>query len=232
MAFSQATIQDITWNRRDAEIAIRWSSSSADGTWFQVYINQSLAWYGQARNCVLPMPSTDSGRQVQVDLGTVLPAEAHTDLSASLPAVAGGGQRVLLQWVGGTYLDPDIEGFHVYSGTVPGGAVNYSILLGTVVAYPGDIYTDGWGLGGWGLGGWGMSEGNYEWISPPMAPGVWNFAVCPFDHAGNEGTALSQSATLAGPPRPPARNAAGARLTYSLTTGPKAVLSWLNSPGF
>src|SRR6185437_14284022 len=30
---------------------------------------------------------------------TVLPAEAHTDLSASLPAVAGGGQRVLLQWV-------------------------------------------------------------------------------------------------------------------------------------
>jgi hypothetical protein len=53
------------------------------GLWFQVYINDQLAWWGQTTNARIAMPTAGP---VRVDIGTVLPGEEQTDFSADLPA--------------------------------------------------------------------------------------------------------------------------------------------------
>lgn len=217
MSFSQATIRDVTIGRRDAELAVSWVSSSASGTWFQVYVDGDLAWYGTARTCLLPHPSQASrGQSIRIEVGTVAAAEVQDDFSASLPAAIGGGQRVTLSWIGGTCLAADIEGFHVYQGTTAGGAVDYSAPVATIAAYPQGVLMDGFGMGGFGDPGFGCIASSYAWTSKPLTPGTWNFAVKPFDLAGNEGSATTSSATVAGPLRPPARDTNGRRVAYTL----------------
>ena len=55
-------------------------------------------------------------------------------------------------------------------------------------AYTAGVITDGFGYGGFGDGGFGEAAGSYSWTSGALTSGVWNFAVVPFDTAGNEGT--------------------------------------------
>lgn len=221
MSFDQTTIQDVTAGRVDAELRVSWRSYAPGGTTFQVYLSGMLAWAGSERSCVLPYPGPGpEGRQVRVDVGVVAPGEDAADFSAGLPAVPGGGQRVSLGWLGGAFLDPSIAGFHVYQGTSPGGAVDYSAPVGTVTAYPLGIVLDGYGVGGYGLGGYGSAASSYSWTSKPLASGTWNFAVKAFRAAGDEGPAATVSATVTGPPRPPARDANGARAGYQLKHGP------------
>ncbi len=222
MSFDQTAIQDVTVAQRDAELAVSWVSLAPDPTTFQVYLNGTLAWSGSARTCVVPYPNLTGqgqGRSVQIDVGTVLESEATTSFSGSLPAVAGGGQRVTLEWLGGTFLDLAITGFHVYQGTAPSGAVDYSSPVGTVAAYPQDLLLDGYGMGPYGQGGYGHAASSYSWTSTPLAAGTWNFGIKPFRLAGDEGTAATTSAVVSGPPRPPARNASGQRLTYEYKRG-------------
>src|SRR5690348_6431283 len=130
MAFSQTTITDTAIARHDAEVRISWTSSSAEGTMFQVYLDRSLAWHGTARSVSLPIPTV--GQPVAIDIGTVGSAEGSTDFSSSLPAIPGGGNKALLTWVGGTYLDDDIAGFKVYKSSVAGGAVSYTTAVADV----------------------------------------------------------------------------------------------------
>lgn len=226
MAFSESTITNASWRSIDGDIVITWTSSSPEGTTFQVYLNRSLVWHGQARTCTLP--PTASGTLATIDIGTVAVGEDLLDFSSSLPSTLGTGTRIKITWQGGTYEAIDLKAFNIYAGLTPGGSVSYTTPLATVTAYPGGIITDGFGQGGFGRGGFGRSSANWTWISVPMARGTWNVAVKPLDTAGNEGTAVTGSVTITGPPDPLPRFTDGKRLHYTYNlSGPRQVtLAW------
>lgn len=228
MAFSQATITDgPRFRRSNADLVISWASSSPEGTWFQLYQDRRLIWSGTDRSVRVAYPVERS----RYEVGTVLASEARTDLSGSLPAVPGAGDRARITWAGGTFLADDIAGYRIYSSAVPGGPVVTSSPVAAVPAYDGGIITDGFGMGGFGTGGFGRAPASYEWVSGPLAKGTWQFSVAAYDAAGNEvGTPASGSVAISGPPAPPARDAAGQRIAASVSGG-AVTLSWLASPG-
>lgn len=228
MGFSQSTITEVTppkiWGR---QLSLSWSSSSPLGTWYQLYLNGVLAWFGQRTAVRIPIPPNGSDPH-RVDIGTVLPGEEQTSFASSL--VAAPARRAQLTWLGGSFLGDDIAGFFVYGGTAPSGAVSYTTALATITAYPAGIMTDGFGLGGFGDGGFGQSGGTYSWTSNPLAAGTWNFAIVPFDAAGNSGTGATTSIVIVAPPLSPAPNPAGLRATYTYSSSTHEVtLSWLAS---
>jgi hypothetical protein len=93
MAFSQLTITDgPSLARSGRELAVAWSSSSPDGTVFQLYLNGRLAWHGTARRARLPWPAGDA----RVEVGTVAADEGATDFSGSLPAAPNGSDPARL----------------------------------------------------------------------------------------------------------------------------------------
>ena len=141
-------------------------------------------------------------------------------------------RRAQLTWLGGSFLGTDIAGFRVYSGATPGGAVDYSSAVTDITAYPAGILTDGYGLGGYGAGGFGQVAGTYSWLSDPLVSGTWNFAVAPYDAAGNVGTAATTAQSIAVPPLEPGLFSDGVRLHYSYAQPAREVtLTWLASTG-
>jgi hypothetical protein len=209
MAFSQASITELRIVPSGGDLLVSWSSSAAAGTTYQVYIGRRLAWYGQALSIRQPMPAG----QVTVEVGTVNSGEGASDFSASLPTAPL--DRVILAWPGVT-TDPYLAGYHVYSSSVPGGAVDYATILGNVPAFTGTVGTNA----------------NYAWTSLRLAAGSWTFAIRPYDRAGNEGTADTIIVVSAAPPLPPALNAERERLTYSYDASSRVVtLNWRASPG-
>jgi hypothetical protein len=226
MPFDQSSILDVTDGLRGADLAVSWVSTAPAGTTFQVYLDRRLVWHGTARSCVVPYP----GGAVRVDVGAVLPSEATTDFSGSLPSAPN--DRVTLTWEGGTYLDEDISGFRVYMSPQAGAAVDLTTPVAVIAAYTAGQITDGYGEGGYGDGGYGRSASNYSWTSGHLASGAWGFDVQAFDQAGNVSTVATASATVIAPPGPPARDAAGRRLTYTYDPVTHTVtLHWLASPG-
>lgn len=216
MSFDQTDILEVVATPTGKDLKVSWVSSAAPGTFYQCYVNRVLSWFGSATSCVVPMPP--SGITASIDVGTVLASEAPFTQVLGLPVPGSGGQRVTLTWVGGSFLG-SVDHFNVYSGLTPGGAVSYAKAIGRVVAYEQGIVTDGAGIGPAGYGIAGVSAASYFWTSLPLAPGTWNFGVKPADANNVEGSASTFSATVAGPPKPPARNAAGKRLTYTYTKG-------------
>jgi hypothetical protein len=228
VAWSQATITDgPTLAHAGRELVVSWTSSSPDGTTFQLYLNGSLAWHGTARRVRLPWPSDDT----RVEVGTVAAGEGATDFSASLPAAPN--DRVRLDWSGGSWQGDDLAGFRIYMSTAPGGAVSYAAPVATIPATVAGVSFDGWGLFAWGSGRWGQASVPYTWTSGRLAGGVWTFAVAAYDSAGNEQPSpLTISATVAAPPRPPAPDSQGVRLNYTLDPATRVpTLVWLTSPG-
>jgi hypothetical protein len=226
MAFSQSTITSV--NRpvqHGPQLLISWTSSSPAGTIFQVYADRQLSWSGTGRMCSIPVPVATS----RIDVGTVGLGEAQTNFATSLPPAPT--RTVTLQWLGGTYLDTRIAGFHVYGEPAAGAGIDYTTILATVPAYTAGIITDGFGYGGFGQGGFGSSAATYSWTSPPLSTGTWHWAVKPFDSAGNEGSGQVTAVALSMPPQPPAPFCDGTRLhyTYSSATG-QAELAWNPSP--
>jgi hypothetical protein len=229
VAFSQSTISDLTLSRSGVELLIAWSSSSPNGVFYQVYIGRRLAWTGTALRCLLPWPS-GLGANTPIDVGTVGTSDRFTDYSGSLPATPAN--RVTLAWQGGTYLASDIAGFRIYASAVAGGAVSFASPIATIPAYPGGIILDGFGMGGFGQGGFGRAASTYSYTTGTYGNGVWTFAVVPYDQAGNAaGSPVTQTATIAAPPRPPAASSQGVRLTYAYnSTAHTVTLAWLASP--
>lgn len=222
MAFSQATISEVTTARSFGDLVVSWASSAAAGTVFQVYVGRRLAWWGTARSVRIPYPQT----LAPVEVGAVAATEGPADLSGSLPSAPD--DRVSLTWTGGTFLG-DVAGYRVYAGTGP-GVGTATVLVATVPAYHGAV-TDGYGLGGFNRGGYGQSATSHSWTSGPLPSGAWAFAVAPVDAAGNALAAPTPvTATVASPPRAPAPGASGDRLTYAYNaTTHVATLSWLAS---
>jgi hypothetical protein len=237
MAFSQSRISNVNVWIDGAELYVAWSSSAPPDTTFQVYVDHRLAWFGRAKQCYVPIPSGASGRNTWVEVGTVAPDEASSDFSGSLTGPGGPGERALLSWLGGTYLDhtghDDIQGFLVFQSAAASAPVNYSAPVDTIPAYPGGWISDGFGQGGFGQGGFGRAATLSQWTSGPLPSGTWQFAVVPYDRAGNSrGSGQTVSVTIRAAPRPPAMAADGTRLQYSYS-GPatrQVTLSWLPSP--
>lgn len=228
MGFSQATITAVNppqyWG---AQVCLSWTSSLPSGTWFQIYLDQTLSWFGQSTRTRLPVPPNGVTR---IDIGTVLPGEEQTSFSSDLPSAPG--RRAQLSWLGGTFEGLDIAGFSVFGSKAAGGTIDYTTALADVTAYPSGIYTDGFGLGGFGLGGFGEAPSTYTWTSDSLTAGTWFFAVTPYDRAGNVGTVVTTSIDIVAPPLAPAPNADGTRLTYAFEPSlEKATLTWNASPG-
>lgn len=228
MPLDLTTTTSVTFARRDADLVVSWISTAPADSIFQVYIGRGLVWSGRASRCVIPYPS---GR-VDVEVGTVGPAEEFTDLSASLPTATGTGDRVRLDWEGGSYLDPAgaLAGFRVYMSAVPGGPVGLEPVA-NLAAYGQAGVSDGFGVGGFGRGVFGSAPTSYRWESARLRNGVWTASVRPYDEAGNESPGTTATWTILAPPAPPARNAAGLRLTKSYNPATRIViLAWLPSP--
>ena len=237
MAFSQTGITDVRIVANGTDLFVTWSANAAAGTAFQVYVDRSLAWYGNSRRCHVPLPAGVLGRNVWVEVGTVDASEPTLDYSSSLVAPNSRSERVQLSWSGGTYLDPtgqdDIQGFRIHQSPSPGAAVDLTTTTDTVVAYPGGWINDGFGKGGFGGGGFGRAATLYNWQSGPLSSGTWQFAVVPLDKAGNaQSPGVSVAGTVNAAPRPPAMDANRARLNsdYAGPSNPLLTLNWLPSP--
>jgi hypothetical protein len=236
MAYTQTTIETVNPPAlRSGQVFLSWETSASTGTWFQVYVNQCLAWYGQRNATWLPVPSGPC----RIDVGSVDPGEQATSFASML--VAAPARRCQLEWTGGTFLGTDIAGFHIYGSHVPGVAVDFTSVLSDMTAYPTGISMDGFGMGSYGAGGLGNSASTYQWTSSALAAGNWTFAVRAYDQWGNEGNTQSVAVTVSSPPRAPAAFGNGRRLLYRLQafgqstfggTGygvPEAILSWNQS---
>jgi hypothetical protein len=210
---------------RGGQVFLSWQSSAPAGTWYQVYIDDALAWHGQAQSTWLPIPSGP----VHIDIGAVGAGFEQVDFSGVL--APGIKRRAELVWLGGSFEGSDIAGFQVFGSPDSGLPIDYATPLADITAYPAGITTDGFGLGRFGLGGFGSAPSAYSWISGPLCSGLYQFAVVPYDTAGNLGTAATTSLTISAPPNPPGLYADGVtRLTYSMIAGPEAVLTWNASP--
>lgn len=250
--FAAVPDNTITVTPDGLDLLISWAPSAPNGTWYQLYLDRQLAWWGKATSVSIPYPSA-RGPTVLIDVGTVAAGEQTTDFSAQLASAPVPPDKAELSWLGGTWEATDIAGFHVYASASPGAVVGYNAggygnggygggtatsvsatPLATVPAYTAGQITDGWGFGGYGLGGYGEASGVYEWTSGHLTPGAWTFAVAAFDQVGNEDPAPPTTVVIIlGPPLPPAPNAARLRLTYTYNaTSHVATLNWLASPGY
>ncbi len=211
--------------RSGRDLRVSWQSSDPDGTLFQLYRDKQLAWHGPDRSVILPYPKDI----VRIDVGTVADGEGAIDFSGSLPSYPD--THVTIAWQGGAWLG-DVVDYLVYGSAVAGGAVDYGAVLAVVPATSAGVDLSGWGLGGWGEGTWGAAAQNYSWRSQRLGSGVWTFGVRARDSAGNQGSTNEVSFTVVAPPRPPATNAAGKRLTYTYNSSTRVpTLHWLATPG-
>jgi len=229
---SFTTVSNVRITRDETDLFVAWTSASPEGQIFQVYQNGQLVWTGTDRRARLPYDGTSITR---VDVGEVDDDEAHTNFSSSLPAAIGTGRTVTLTWKGGTYLDSsgldDVAGFKIYGSATAGGAIDYGTVLATLPLSGSTEILDGFGMGTFGGGGFGRSDADYIWTSDQLSAGVWQFAVKPFDAAGNLGTGSTTSSTITAPPRPPAASSSGVRLTYTYNSSTRVpTLSWSASP--
>ena len=239
MPFSQSTITQVYPPQvRGGQVYLSWATSSAADNWWQVYVNQQLAWSGLRLWTWVPIPSGP----VRIDIGTVDAGEEYVSFASALPSAPT--RRARLTWQSGTYKGTDLAGFHIYGADKPGGAIDYTTILADIAAYPAGIVTDGYGFGGFGARSFGQSASSYSFTSEPLSAGSWSFAVVPFDLAGNSGSAMTTAITIVAPPRTPAPFAGTTnRLQYNLEaygqTGfgsgsfglPAAILNWNPSAG-
>lgn len=228
---------NVTVRADGADLLIEWSSRTATPQDFQVYVDRRLAWYGRERRCRVPMPIGPAGRNIWVEVGVASADAIARDHSSLLTGPDGLPNRAQLTWLGGTYLDPSgrdtVQGFRIYGSKTAGSPVDMSNHVAEVGAYPGGWISDGFGQGGFGLGGFGRAAGIYRWVSEPLGPGIWQFAVVACDQSGNaHGPVQTTHIAIASAPRPPATAPEGHRLRVSYD-GPAtrtATLHWLPSP--
>jgi hypothetical protein len=211
MPFSQMSLQRVNAPvLRGNEVYLSWTAENGSGAWYQLYLNQKLAWYGQRPSVWLPVPAGP----LRVDIGSVNAGEQLTDFSSLLTQTSQ--RRCQLQWQAGRVLSQSIIGFRVYGSNSPGVTMDLSVPLADITAYPAGLQTDGFGLGAFSSGGFGYVSGTYSWTSSPLSSGVWTFGVVPYDSYGNQGLVESTTITILAPPRAPAAGSDGTRLRRCL----------------
>jgi hypothetical protein len=244
--FSQTNITEVfPPTAYGTSILIKWLSNAPDGTLYQVYVDLHLQYHGLLTQCSVPAPP--SSDLLYIDVGTVGPGEGDTDFSSSLGEPKN---RALLNWEGGTFEGIDLAGFHVYQSPKANDPPNYTHIVKDVPAYIGTVVTDGYGMGGYGHGLYGLAGANYSWTSGTVTTGYWQWAVVPYDMAGNEGASQTVTIFFGLPPQPPGvwPSEFSRHIHYALIAptgllynqngygnqgfpGIQAILTWQPSPG-
>ena len=214
-------------------LEVTWESTQAD-RWHQVYVNGCLAGVTAApgdRRFVVSAPVGGGGSLgvVLVEIVAVDAADRWTDLGSQLVGSgAERGARVRLAWQAGLYLDANLESFDVFADGRT-GTVDYEAPLNEapIPARPGGQAPWGYGCGGYGVGGYGRSAARYEWVTDPMEPGAWRFAVVAVDAAGNR---LASAAEVAASVQPVPRPAEDFRVAEYEPETARARLVWSASP--
>ncbi len=223
--FTVLTDQQVLASLAGADLRVTWTTPYGPGTWYQVYLDGTLSWWGLETSANLPYPNGPTN----IVVAAVPADDATVSYSASIEIP---NQTITLTWYGGRYLGQNISGYNIYMGDGPGAAVDYSKIIAFVQAFQPGQPLDGYGRGGYGRGGYGSAGLSYTWTSASVATGVWNVAIKSVDVFGNVGTsAATASVTVDGPPLPPALFPDGTRLhlTYNQTTH-EATLTWNPSP--
>jgi hypothetical protein len=195
------------------QVYVTWDTTAPAGTWWQVYFDGVRVWSAQVTSVELPIPVNGVSR---VDVGSVPAGYQNTSFAANLPPAPL--RRATLNWTGGTSLGTDLAGFYVYGSSAANGSIDYTTPLATITAYPQGIVPSG--------------TGSYSWVSGSLTSGLWQYAVIPFDSAGNQGTPSLVAVAIAVPPLAPAPSSSGApRLQYSYVPSSQvATLTWNPSP--
>lgn len=244
--FDTSTITEVTHDREGSRLTLEWTSTVSPGVFFQIYIQGALAWWGDERYATVSVPRG----LVDGQIGSVGLGEETTNFSKTgfdllgfdLGGFDGGGSpitaittRALLEWFGFGAAE-----YRVFEGAVGFDHGGFDLggldgsagtLVGTVPGLEG-ISSDGLDAGPFDSGGLDMLGGNFSWTSDPLTRGDWNFSVVPYNDAGAAGTPSLATVTITAPPRPPAPNGSGKRLssTYNGTTH-AVTLNWLASLG-
>lgn len=245
MGFDPSVITEVfPPGREGSRLTLEWTSSAAAGTWYQIYLQGSLAWYGTETHATIDTPRG----LIDGAIGAVADGEQTTDFSNAglegLPFDVGGMDigglgitpittRAYLAWYGfGASHYGIFEGAAGFDqGGFDQGSFN-GTHLGEVTATEQGLSTDGFDLGAFDTGGLDLQGGDFSWESDPLARGTWHFAVVPYDEANNPGTPSITAVTITAPPRPPASSTAGKRLSYTYNSGAHTItLVWLASPG-
>lgn len=246
MAFDTSVITEVFHAQEGSRVTLEWTSTAAAGSWYQIYIQGILAWWGTERHATIAAPRG----LIDVQIGAVGTGQQTTDFSnAGFDALgfdvvgldvsglltAPISTRARLAWTG--FGAAEYRIFEGASGFDHGGFDlggldgSAGTLVGTVAGLEG-ISTDGLDAGPFDSGGLDTLGGNFIWISDPLMRGDWNFSVVPYDEAGNAGTPSLTTVTITAPPRPPTPNTRGKRLTYTYNATTHVVtLNWLDSPG-
>ncbi|MDK1031347.1 MAG: hypothetical protein QGD94_05020 [Planctomycetia bacterium] len=208
---------------------VRWESTQTT-LYHQVYVDGRLAVVTEAPGVASATVPVAADGPSLIEVIAVDSEDRWTDFSGSLTGFTDEvAARVKIQWSGGTYLDPAIDHFDVFSNG-GSGDVDFQVPLNPlpVSAYAGGRTLSGFGRGGFGRGGFGRSAMRFAWTTDKLTPGTHKFAVLGVDAAGNRLANTLQEVELevAPPPRPPTDFAVS---SYD-QTDKQATLSWTASP--
>jgi hypothetical protein len=183
--YDETGVEDIKVYRFDTDIVITWHANAqfiTAGQWYQVYIDGQLRWSGDRTEVTLP---ATTGNRIVINVGRVAPENRDVNYASRLSQPPYPGNRALLSWYGGRWIDPDQVGFRVHMSDAPGQPVNMNVIRATIPANVGGLWGDGFGVGPFGAGPFGETPVAYSWTSQALTPGTWQFCVVPYDRAGN-----------------------------------------------
>lgn len=161
MSFDQSTINSVAYVTEPGGLLIDWTTTSPQGTWFQVYVDGQLVDRTRGTSAQIPKPAVGA----RIEIGSVDSADSQVRFSGGGFGAGGFGaygfgfafptapaNRVELEWTGGAFLDTlgIVGGFYVYD-TIP--AVGF-----------GDA-----GFGDGGFGGGSVGGSGFSLVTPPLA---------------------------------------------------------------
>ena len=191
---------------------VKWTDKTNQGNMFyQVYVNSQYAGStidSRQRQMIVPVPSSFESA-VRIEVFAVEADDAHADLSNELDSPIATSERVRISLLRSQNLSIDATAEIYYdNGT---GTVDYYQPLSdrSIRIWPawqdkagfgmsrfgvGDFGYDsagavGFGKGSFGQGQFGLDADTIEWMSPPLAAGVYKFGVKITDGAGNKSSA-------------------------------------------
>lgn len=205
--FSDEGITDYHLSMLDTDLYVSWTVDEAinpPGTIYQIYVNNQLRWSDARTHAVIPGFHA-AGSDVTIAIGKVYEANRDVDYSAALPLPPGTGNRAHLEWLGGRWIDRDLSHYEIFMSSAPGQPADFGRPVARVPAVAKGDWVDGFGRGPFGRGPFGRGVMAYEWVSGPLRPGSWEFAVAPRDAAGSLAPDPPRiTLQVAGPPGPPA----------------------------
>jgi len=196
---------------------VRWRSSWTDKL-YHVYVNGRFAGatvdMRQRELMVHVCCSFESA--VRVDVFAVDKIYSYLDLSSELDICQEGSGRVRIEIIRNQNLAAEST-IQIYSNG-GSGEIDYEQAINKEVIKVWDKWQDkgglglgkfglgdfgfescssiGFGRGSFGLGGYGVEAGLLEWISEPMAAGVYKFAVVVIDGDGNSSVSETEEITV------------------------------------